>query len=1319
MTERNVTVRLRMVAREYLAGGTEAERMSKRLAAAQRDMAGSFRASGDEMDRTGRRAEESGRRIEASGRRANRGMLYAAAGVAALGAAGGGLKVLPGLITATATAGAALPPMLLGAAGAGGVLITTLKGVGKASGEVLKNDDPFAGLSRNARSFVAEVKALQPAMSGVRQGFQDRTFLNAAEDLNILATRVLPQVRGGLNELATDWGQAFDQMTAAVADPQFIEGFNTATRGADWFFDLLNNRIPETMRSVGLLVESADPLARAFGQGLINSLDKFNGAIDRAAQGGGLDDFFAKGAKGAAAFVRIVDGVLDVTAMVVREVQAQGGTLDDTAASLDRYIASGRAQGDVAGIVNTLTTAYEGLRDVLGPLGAIARDALADPATADALATMFDVATAGAQVLQVLFGLFQALPGPMQSSVLVAIALGIAVSKTTKALAMMQVAAGRAATSLAATGTAGARAGRGLQTVTAGAGKAVGALVALQLAGMVLDQFDGAAADVEALGRALEEYASKGKITGEMSRLFGENLDGMSQSARGASDNWFPKLGRTIESLMPPAKNLNEIIWGGSFTGDVERFQALDASLAQYAKTTGDTATVQEVWNKAYAASGMEIAEFSKLLPSSTAELTKMQEAAHSGTAGMQANSESAKLLAGSFESAALAGKDLAATMDLINGKNISAVEGQIKLEAAYDQAAETVDKYGRVTKKGTNEINLGTEAGRASMETLIGIEQAATAAADAEVKRTGNTAAGIPILTAARDRFIELATKMTGSAAAATALAGEIFKIPNKDVQVDAKTETAIAKLRDAGYEIKRLPNGKYVIINAKTDEARRRLKEAQAAIDRINGKTVTITVRRIMTGDGEVVRGPGGGGTQRIDAKGGVHLPRAAGGVSVPYGRPIAAAMGLLRPDIYPASDPPLYQFAEKETGGELFLPKRGIDRERGRALLMVGASWYGGAFVPMRRGGARVQAAASGLVNVAPAQTSTTSTGPTATRLDYAEAYLRATSAVTSLNAALKENGKSFSTATAKGQQNRSAVYSAISAAQDAARTKYEETGSIKAANAAYDEHIARLRATLTQQKINRATINSLLSLAQRPSFATAPPAPAAPKNSQNYVAWARGDIAAQAGTGDLADKLSLNQAGIDVRTQHGRENLAAVLDFLGLAGTAAQAAHDQFGAAKATALYEAYMAQLRDILATAGYAAATINSLINTYGRITLTPNATGGVYMAAAGGVGMLGQAAVHQQPAYGWAEKRTGGELFVPRLGEQARGERLLSVGAGWYGGRYVPRGSDGGGPTTVNNNLTVHALRSELTLAELQGLMRQMDVEARVGRRR
>src|SRR5690606_41447715 len=70
-----------------------------------------------------------------------RGLLMAAAGVAALGAAGGALKTLPGVLTATAAAGATLPPILMGAASAGGVLAASLRGVGDAIEEITKRSE--------------------------------------------------------------------------------------------------------------------------------------------------------------------------------------------------------------------------------------------------------------------------------------------------------------------------------------------------------------------------------------------------------------------------------------------------------------------------------------------------------------------------------------------------------------------------------------------------------------------------------------------------------------------------------------------------------------------------------------------------------------------------------------------------------------------------------------------------------------------------------------------------------------------------------------------------------------------------------------------------------------------------------------------------------------------------------------------------------------------------------------------------------------------------------------------------------------------------
>jgi hypothetical protein len=1283
-----------MAVRDYVRGADDATRANRRLEASARDMAGQARQAGDEMDATGRKAQ-------AAGRQTGRGMLYAAAGVAALGAAGGAIKVLPGAISAVGVAAGALPPMLLGAAGAGGVLIGSLKGVGAAAGEVLKSDDPFAGLGRNARATVAEIKALQPAMSNFRTGLQDRTLDTAAANLNALATNVLPRVSGGLNDLADDWSDAFDQITASVMSPEFVGAFNSATTGADWFFDLINSRIPQTVASLSTLVTSADPLARSFGQGIVDAIDKFNNAVDRAARTGSLADFFADGAEGARSFMSIAQDILAITGMVIGEVQAQGGTLADTAAALDAYLASGRAAGDVAGIVQTLTTVYEGLAEVLGPLAGMARDALADPGTASAIATMFDVLAAGTAVLRVLFDLFSALPDPVQGLVLVATALALVGGKVAKSMIAMQVAAGRAAMSLDSMGIAGTRASGKLQGIAVGAGRALAALVALQLAGMAISQVMGSNVPQQStkLADSLKDFAKTGKASGEAAKLFGENLELLKYDLKTFDTGIPTDIGNSIAGFVEGITGLGSSV-DESLENARARMASLDATLSGMV-ADGNGQAAAEIFAKISAEAekqGISVKELNNALPGySNAVYEAATKGDLAGQAAAQA-SERTRILAGSFQEAAMQGKDLAATFDLLNGKTLTAYEGQIALEDAYDKSRKTISENGAAVVKGTNEIDLNTEAGRENMRGLIEIATAASEAADARAKEAGSIQAGIPILAAAREEFIRQATAATGSAAAARALADEIFKIPDKDIRLEVEKEAAIQALRDTGYEIKRLPNGKYVIVKAETAEARRKLAEAKRAVDAINSKTITITVRRVLPSGDIHVSGPGGSGTQ----------VRAHGGVSVPYGRPVAAAMGLVRPDIYRPSDPPLYQFAERETGGELFLPRRGIDRDRGRALLAIAASWYDGMFVPMRFGG--VRAAQSGLVNVAPRSGANTTT--TDGRLDYIQSYIAAKDAIASLSKTVKENGRNFSVATAKGRENQQATYSAIKAAQDAARAKYEETGSVKAANAVYDAHIATLRRTLAQQKVNATTVSQMLATAGRPVLT-------APANSLANIAFVKADIGVRSGIGDLADALSLNRPGVNVGTEHGRENLLAIIGFLESAASAAQARFAQTSNSKtATAYYQGLLGQLRETLKRAGYSSATVDSLIKTYGKITLQPNLRGGVYMAAAGA---LSEAAVYPggPTLYGYAEKGTGGELFVPRNGERARSERLLSVGAGWYGGRYVPGGSAAGGEVTVNNHLTVNGRMEPITLTQIQGYQRQMDVEARVGRRR
>jgi hypothetical protein len=1293
MADRTVSVRLRLMVRDYTSGATEAERATRRLRDSQE-------ALGNTSRRTARDLTQSAKAASDFGRKASTGLLLVAGGAAA---AGGSLKLLPPLLAATATGASVLPGMLTGVAASLGTLKVATMGVGDALDEIFDTDDPFGRLSPSARALVNEMGRLKPELLAFQQTIQDAALGSAAGNFNRLATTTLPRLTSEAVILGRAWDRTWTALTDAATDTTFLDGVSVASRSTARFMDQLAVRTTALARSWAILTMSADPLVRLIGDRLAGSIDRMNNAAQRARQTGSLDEFFRTGAETGGALLSVVGDILAITGQVVGAVNRQNGSVVEAAAKLDAYIKSGRSAADVAGIVDTLTAAYEGMADVLGPLGTIARDALADPATRDGLATMFDILAAGSQALRVVFDLFSALPDPVQSVVIAAIALGAVAQKTTTAVTALGLAASGTAARLTALGGAGATAGKGLTGLAGAAGKAVTALIALQLLGVVFEQFEPAAASVDRLTESVKKFAQTGEESGELTRIFGENLDGLNKAASAAGDGFFAKTARAFESIFPHVKSLNEIFQGGSFTGSVERFQSLDAAMAQYARTTNNTAGVTAAWQRVLSESGLSTAELAKLLPSTWSELERLQAAAHNGAGSVAELDARTKLLSGGLRDAVRNGRDLISIFEELNGAAIEAAEAEIRAEEAVDRLTEALKTNGLALDKRTGKFNTDNEKGRENLQLTVELSKAAAKAAQTTYDETGSIEQASKVY----DGYIGQLRKALGekklTAAQIDVLIGKYTEMPDlKAVPVSAPglTETT-GKVEDFNFAVKSVPPSKTVPFYATTSEAEAAVRVLQNRIDALKSKHiyVTGTVRWTSTGDLQVP----GGRILKGNRWGGLHTPTAM-------------ADGGIQAGIYPASDPPLYMFAEPETGGEAFIPRNG-DRRRNLAILGEAARWNNAAIVPMAGGGVMAATAATsgGLVTVGPPSTTPRQRG---SRLDTIDAYIRARDAVVDLNKSLKENGRSFSLATAKGRENRASLVDAIRAAQAAAQAKYAETGSIKAANAAYDSHIKRLRATLKQQGVNAATIKKLLaSMAQRPAYDVPTKAPI---GSERNIAAMEGRIAAEESLSRLADHFSLVKPTLDIKDEVGRENLTELFGFLKNAERAAQAVLEQTGNKKtATAVYEQYVSQLRQVLAQSGMPKSQIDSLLKTYGRIVLTPNALGGVY-GPGGGLLRMSQGGLFNggRTLYGFAEPSTGGELFLPRLGQRQRGEELLRVGAGWYGGRYVPARTEGGLSTQVTNNLTVNGGQQRIGLTEMQTLLRQMDAKARVGRK-
>jgi TP901 family phage tail tape measure protein len=244
-----------------------------------------------------------------------------------------------------------------------------------------------------------------------------------------------------------------------------------------------------------------------------------------------------------------------------------------------------------------------------------------------------------------------------------------------------------------------------------------------------------------------------------------------------------------------------------------------------------------------------------------------------------------------------------------------------------------------------------------------------------------------------------------------------------------------------------------------------------------------------------------------------------------------------------------------------------------------------------------------------------------------IDVAKGAIQMTQAVDSLAASLKDNKNSFDASTTAGAANTDAYIRGVESARDYAQAVLDQTGSVEQANAAYNQSIDRLNGVMSKAGVAKKTIAGLDK-----QFASMP------------------------GLGDAVQKVSyLNKELNDI---NGKK----------------------------------YKSSITIEVITKGD-----TTLVGNQGTYTVQGkgqkfNRWGGIRYAA-DGLMSLSSAAMYKagdSPLYGFAEKQTGGEGFVPRLGDYGKSTRIIDQEARWYGGRFVPDGMGGGRAAPVAINITL-----------------------------
>ncbi|WP_370419015.1 hypothetical protein AB8O64_11210 [Streptomyces sp. QH1-20] len=193
----------------------------------------------------------------------------------------------------------------------------------------------------------------------------------------------------------------------------------------------------------------------------------------------------------------------------------------------------------------------------------------------------------------------------------------------------------------------------------------------------------------------------------------------------------------------------------------------------------------------------------------------------------------------------------------------------------------------------------------------------------------------------------VTVQAQIGAAAADLTTIRDKIASLRGKTLTVSAPTALAQEELRALGFTVESVPGSKNVRVSAPTDEARGSVAALQAAINSLQGRTITNYVQTVSLGPPMVDGVP-------------LTLPNANGGLLEFF------ANGGIRRENHVAQIAPANSvrvWAEPETQGEAYVPLSPAKRTRSKAVLEEVARRFGGQVVYAQKANA-AQGGASAL-------------------------------------------------------------------------------------------------------------------------------------------------------------------------------------------------------------------------------------------------------------------------------------------------------------------------------------------------------------------
>lgn len=292
---------------------------------------------------------------------------------------------------------------------------------------------------------------------------------------------------------------------------------------------------------------------------------------------------------------------------------------------------------------------------------------------------------------------------------------------------------------------------------------------------------------------------------------------------------------------------------------------------------------------------------------------------------------------------------------------------------------------------------------------------------------------------------------------------------------------------------------------------------------------------------------------------------------------------------------------------------------------------------------------------------------------------EAMLSANQAVEEVTATLKKNHGAWKGNSDAALENRIALGKAAEEAAKAAQAKFDETGSVDAANKVYKGYIDSLKEAITKLHLGKTATAALLAVLNQ--MAAMPPIKPRVEVEGLPAAWS--------GVQQIATTLR----GLDGKTFKTYYNVYS----------------------------QEYLSQRRDERSGSTTSAPGWHPPMAAPKTHRTLPNIRGGYYEHAESGLLRDAQvyAAVGTGARYAFAEPGTGGEAFVPKHGDVGRSRDIAGYVVNHWLGGSVNWGGNGGGGGDTHRHLHVHPAKQNLGPSDLRQWQSALDAYDRAGRRR